>query len=394
MNEEESKSQEIPGVLKDIHLISEELESLYNHYSNRIRRVSEELSRERSKHKVYQLEIAENHHTIQLLTEQIEYLLQNLKVKHELNIQLQNELKIESLQDDLKEISLATATRYDIDEGNSQGDSWEVSDHTFPSPIPEIRVIYESIENHKKTLLEKIKNDAISLLVEANRCFFPKGNMSIEVEEYSNTFSTQLEWLRKQRKQYTVGKNERWYSKMWKFLWGKEENNHPEILKKLDLIEEQLVSYSSKFNEVKETLNMDNTREEITQNFLQKTSDLHAELKKIEEHYEEELHALKSQIEDFKQRESHFERQMDLFDEQNKAKQSEKNQREIELEQELVKLRQDLKSQSNKKNDLYNKMKQQKKQTPQVNTQFEEYGNIPMSSESKRTIFNPNKYIR
>ncbi|MFI8686186.1 hypothetical protein [Rossellomorea sp. NPDC077527] len=394
MNEEGSKSQEFPGVLKDIHLISEELESLYNHYSNRIRKVSEELSSERSKHKVYQLEIAENHHTIQMLTEQIEYLLKNLEVKHELYIQLKNELKKESLQNDLKEISLATTTRNANDEDNSQGDFWEVTEHTFPSPIPEIRVIYESTESHNKSLLKKIKNDALSLLVEANRCFFPESNMSIEVEEYSNTFTTQLEWLRKQRKQYMVGKNERWYSKMWKFLWGKEENNHPEILKKLDLIEEQLVLYSSKFNEVKETLNMGNTREEITQNFLQKTSDLHDELKKIEEHYEEELHALKNQIEDFKQRESHLERQMALLDEKNKAKQSEKNQREIELEEELVKLRQDLKSQSNKKNDLYNRMKQQKNQAPQVNSQFEEYGNIPMSSESKRTMFNPNKYIR
>ncbi|MDX8343968.1 hypothetical protein [Rossellomorea sp. YZS02] len=356
--------------------------------------MSEELSRERSKHKVYQLEIAENHHTIQMLTEQIDYLLQNLEVKHELYIQLKHELKKETLHDELKEISSGNKIREDNDESMFEGDFSGVSDRTFPSPIPEIRVIYESTHNQKKSLLERIKNDALSLLVDANRCFLPGSKSSIEVEEYSNTFHTQLEWLRKQRKQYTVGKNERWYSKMWRFLWGKEENNHPEILKKLDLIEEQLVSYSSKFNEVKESLNMGNTREEITQSFLQKTSDLHDELKKIEEHYEEELHALKSQIEDFKQRESHFERQMALLDEKSKTKQSEKNQREIELEQELMKLRQDLKSQSNKKNDLYNKMKQQKKQAPQVNTQFEEYGNIPMSSDSKRTMFNPNKYIR
>ena len=182
---------------------------------------------------------------------------------------------------------------------------------------------------------------------------------------------------------------------MWKLLWGKEEeNNHGELLKKLDLIEEQLNLYSSKFNEVKQSLNLVNKREENTQNFLQKMSDLHAELRKTEEHHEEKLNALKAQVEKFKQREADFERQITLLDEKNKANENERNQRELKLEKELVKLREDLKSQSNKKNELYNKMKHQKKQAPQMNSQFDEYGNIPMSSESKRTMFNPNKYIR
>ncbi|PFG06635.1 hypothetical protein [Bacillus sp. es.034] len=402
MNEKESKPEswkDGPEVLNDIHMISEELEALYNHYSRRIKSVSEDLSRERGKHKVYQSEIAENHHTIQVLTEQIEYLLQDIERKQQLYIHLQNELKEESFRDHLSEEINSVITKPEAPvEDIHEEDLWEVSDYILPTAIPEIRVIYESTHSQKKSLLENVKNEAISLLVEANEYFVSESNKSIEVEVYSNAFPTYLEWIRKQRKQYTVGINERWYSKMWKYLWGKEEeNNHPEILKKLDLIEEQLVSYASKFNEVKESLNQSNSREETTQNYLQKISQLHDQLKKIEGHYEEELHALKDQIEEFKQRESDLERQMTLLNEKYTGKQKERNQREIELEQELVKLRQGLKSQSNKKNDLYNKMKQQnsvKKQTPQVNPQFEEYGNIPLASEAKRTMFNPNKYIR
>ena len=402
MSEKESKPdswKEGLEVLNDIHIISEELESLYNHYSRRIKSVSEELSRERGKHKVYQSEIAENHHTIQMLTAQIEYLLQDIERKQQLYIHLQNELKEESFRDHLSEEINSVITKPEAPvEDIHEEDLWEVSDYILPTAIPEIRVIYESTHSQKKSLLENVKNEAISLLVEANEYFVSGSNKSIEVEVYSNAFPTYLEWIRKQRKQYTVGINERWYSKMWKYLWGKEEeNNHPEILKKLDLIEEQLVSYASKFNEVKESLNQSNSREETTQNYLQKISQLHDQLKKIEGHYEEELHALKDQIEEFKQRESDLKRQMTLLNEKYTGKQKERNQREIELEQELVKLRQGLKSQSNKKNDLYNKMKQQnsvKKQTPQVNPQFEEYGNIPLASEAKRTMFNPNKYIR
>lgn len=401
MSEKESKPdswKEGTEVLNDIHLISEELESLYNHYSRRIKSVSEELSRERGKHRVYQSEIAENHHTIQMLTAQIEYLLQDIERKHQLYIHLQNEVKEESFRDHVSEelnsdITEAEPSVEDIPEENL----WEDSDYLLPTAIPEIRVIYESTHSQNKSLLENVKNEAISLLIEANDYFVSESSKSIEVEIYSDYFQSHLEWIRKQRTQYIVGKKERWYTIMWKFLWGQEENNHPEILKKLGLIEEQLVSYSSKFNEVKESLNQSNSREETTQNYLQKMSQLHDELKKIEEHYEEELHALRNQIEEFKQRESDLERQVTLLNEKYTGNQKESNQREIELEQELVKLRQDLKTQSNRKNDLYNKMKQQssvKKQIPQVNPQFEEYGNIPMASEAKRTMFNPNKYIR
>ncbi|MGG1630644.1 hypothetical protein [Rossellomorea sp. NRS-1567] len=389
VEEDESKDGTgYPEVMNDIHLLSEELESLYNHYSRRMKNVSEELSRERSKHKVYQLEIAENHHTIQMLTEQIDYLLQDIELKHEIYLQLQHELKRGPFQDETELINEAT---YEPEYLNV---SWEDHDFLLPTAIPEIRVIYESTISHKKSKLESVKNDAISLLIEANEYFLSESKRSFEVELYANAFITQLAWIRKQQKQYMEEKNERWYAKMWKFLWGKEENNHPEIIKKLNLIEEHLESYSGKINEVKESLNKSNEREETTQNYLQKMSALHEELKKIEEHYEEELHALRNQIEEFKQRETDLERQMTLMNEKDSGNQKGKSHREMELEKELTKLRQDLKSQSNKKNDLYNKMKQQSKQAPQGNPQFEEYGNIPMAPEAKRTMFNPNKYIR
>lgn len=395
VEEDESKDGTgYPEVMNDIHLISEELESLYNHYSRRIKNVSEELSRERSKHKVYQLEIAENHHTIQMLTEQIEYLLQDMELKHEIYLQLQHELKKGPFQSESEFINEATNIPDNMDDSFSGNSLWEFNDHLLPTAIPEIRVIYESTFSHKRSILESVKNDAISLLMEANEYFLSESKRSIEVEVYAKAFTSQLAWIRKQQKQYMNGKNERWYTKMWNFLWGKQENNHPEILKKLNLIEEHLESYSGKFNEVKESLNKSNEREETTQNYLQKMSVLHEELKKIEEHYEEELHALRNQIEEFKQRETDLEKQMTLMNEKETGKQKGKSQREVELEKELTKLRQELKSQSNKKNDLYNKMKQQSKQVPQGNPQFEEYGNIPMAPEAKRTMFNPNKYIR
>ncbi|QHE61365.1 hypothetical protein FHE72_10230 [Rossellomorea vietnamensis] len=265
----------------------------------------------------------------------------------------------------------------------------------LPASIPEIRVIYESIQSDMKTNLEQLKNRAISLLIETNEYYLLEKKKAIEVEMYHNAFITLLEWLQVQRKRYIGRNKERWSTEVWNFLWGKEEgNNHPEILKKLDLIEEQLLSYSAKFNDVKETLAKNTEREETTQKYIQKMGALQDEIKKIEGLYEDEIHSLKNQLEDFKQREKDLERQISLLNEKYTGKQKEKSQREVELEQELNRLRKDLQSQSNKKNELYNKMKQQKKQAPQVNPQFDEYGHIPMASEAKRTMFNPNKYIR
>jgi chromosome segregation ATPase len=398
VSEEDTKwkpDTDVPGVMHDIQMISEELESLYHHYSTRIKNVSEELSRERSKHKVYQLEIAENHHTIQMLTEQIEYLLQEVEVRHELYIQLQQNVKKEPLNGEARKNNEMTLQEEFREEVTGDDNSWEVTDHLLPESIPEIRVIYESIQSDMKILLEQIKNRAISLLIETNEYYLSEKKKAIEVEMYHNDFITQLEWLQVHRKQYMGRNKERWYTKVWNFLWGKEEgNNHPEILKKLDLIEEQLLSYSAKFNEVKETLNKSTEREETTQSYIQKMGALHDEIKKIEGFYEDELHSLKNQLEDFKQREKDLERQISLLNEKYSGEHKEKSQREVELEQELNRLRKDLQSQSNKKNELYNKMKQQKKQAPQVNPQFDEYGHIPMASEAKRTMFNPNKYIR
>lgn len=398
VSEEEYKWQpetDVPGVMHDLHMISEELESLYHHYSTRIKNVSEELSRERSKHKVYQLEIAENHHTIHMLTEQIEYLLQEVEARHELNIRLEQNVKTETMTGKARGNNQLTYQEEFIKEINSEDNQWEVTDHLLPASIPEIRVIYESIQSDMKIILEQLKNKTITLLIETNEYFLSEKKKSIEVEMYHTAFGIQLEWLRLQRRKYMARNKERWYTEMWNFFWGKEEgNNHPEILKKLDLIEEQLLSYSVKFNEVKETLEKNTEREETTQRYIHKMGALQEEIKKIEGLYEDELHSLKNQLEEFKQREKDLERQISLLNKKYSGEQKEKSQREVELEQELNRLRKDLHFQSNKKNELYNKMKQHKKQAPQVNPQFDEYGHIPMASEAKRTMFNPNKYLR
>ncbi|TMU87711.1 hypothetical protein FGG79_06240 [Bacillus sp. BHET2] len=386
-------------VLHDIHSISYELESLYNHYSRRIKNVSEELSRERTKHKIYQFEIAENHYTIQTLTEQIEYLLQEVEVKHELYLQLQQYQREKVIQDD-KGLTTISASEMEVvkDDLLLENSLWEMTESLPPATIPEIRVIYESTRWEKKSQLENVKNDVISLLIEVNRFFVSNRDRSIYVEKYNDAFFTHLEWIQVKRKKFSNIKRDRWYTTVWRFLWGKEdENNHPEILKKLDLIEQQLVSYSTTFNEVKKALDMGGEREETTQGYLKKMGALHEQLKKIEGYYEEELETLKNQLEDFKQREIDLERQVNLLNEKGNSGQKVKSQREVEMEQELDSLRKDLQSQSNKKNELYNKMKQQSTITskkPQRNAQFEEYGSIPMDSDSKRTMFNPNKYIR
>ncbi|MCA1062460.1 hypothetical protein QTG56_17725 [Rossellomorea sp. AcN35-11] len=374
-----------PKVVNEIHLLSEELESLYSHYSRRMKNVSEELSRERAKQKVYQLEIAENHQTIQMLTEQIEHLLGHseleLKRKHGHVSEESESYNDEIFYSDQNESIAAHELR-------------EVDELFLPTAIPEIRVIYENIHSQKKSILDRVKNDVISLLIEANEHFISENNRSMKVGVYPNTLKTELAWVRKKQKEYMKRKNERWYTKMWSFLWGKQESHHPELMKKLNLIEEQLESYSDHINEVKESLLKSNERDETTQNYLQKMSALHEELKKIEEHYEEELHALRNQIDEFRQRESDLEKQLKLMTEKDTGKGEGKSQREAELEKELTMLRQNLKSQSNKKNDLYKKMKHQNKKADQGNPQFEEYGTIPMASETKRTMFNPSKYMR
>ncbi|WRP08522.1 hypothetical protein U9J35_10290 [Rossellomorea aquimaris] len=396
MTEEEYKlnhGTEYPELMNDIHMISEEIQSLYNHYSKRIKNVSEELSRERSKHLVYQSEIAENHHTILMLTEQIEFLLQNIEMKYELDLELQQELMKKSLSE---ETELPNDKNFQVayKEESIQDNSKDV--HLAPTPIPEVKIFYESAQGYMKSPLEKIKNEAISLLIEANEYFMSEKKILFEVEVYNNVFVNLIDWLRMHRKQYMRPIKERWYTIVWKFLWGKEEeNNHPEILKKLNLIEEQLVSHSMKFNEVKETLIKSNESEETTKSYLQKISVLNDELKKIEEYYEDELHSLKDQLEDYKQREKDLEKEVSLLNQKYTGNQKEKSNREAEMEKELDKLKKDLQSRSNKKKEIYQNMKQQqKKQASHVNPQFDEYGNIPMASESKRTMFNPNKYMR
>jgi hypothetical protein len=385
-------------IIHDIQVLSNDLEALYTHYSKRIRNVSEELSRERSKHRVYQLEIAENHHTIQTLTEQIDYLLQEMEVKHELILQIQQQVDRASLSPgetllDKSQDELKTVER-DTQEGvNSESDI-----PFIPSFIPEIRVIYESYSSEGKSSLDSLKNKVILLLMEANKYFLSEDKQSNEFELYQQAFKTYLGWLQMQKHPFKEPKKERWHHKVWRFLWGKEEeNNHPEIIKKLDLIEDHLMSYSDKFNEVKGSLDQSRKKEDTTQDYLNQVNALYEEFKKIEGFYEEKILGLKTQVEECKQREHELERQVELLNDKYAGKPKEKNQREVELEKELSQLRKEIQSQSNKKNELYNKMKQQstaKKQAPQVNPQFDEYGNIPMSSDSKRTMFNPNKYMR
>ncbi|MCR8848725.1 hypothetical protein NQ095_09935 [Rossellomorea sp. SC111] len=387
-------------IINDIQVLSNDLEALYTHYSNRIRNVSEELSRERSKHRVYQLEIAENHHTIQTLTEQIDYLLQEMEVKHELFIQIQKQVDLDSLSagETLFDKSQDKRTTLTVETDTQEGIKSE-SDIPFPpSFIPEIRVIYESHSSEGKSSLESLKNKVILLLMEANRYFLLEGKESNEFEMFQHAFHVYIDWLQMQKHKLKGQKNERWHHKVWKFLWGKEEeNNHPEIIKKLDLIEDHLMSYSDKFNEVKDSLDQNKKRAETTQDYLNQMNALYEELKTVEGFYEEKILGLKAQVEECKQRENELERQVELLNDKYSGKQKEKNQRESELEKELTQLRKELQAQSNKKNELYNKMKQQssaKKQAPQVNPQFDEYGNIPMSSDAKRTMFNPNKYMR
>ncbi|UII58055.1 hypothetical protein LS684_20720 (plasmid) [Cytobacillus spongiae] len=374
-----------PKFMNDIQMLSEELESLYSHYSRRMKSVSEELSRERAKHKVYQLEVAENHQTIQLLTEQIDYLLVESESKYERNGG-QFSIESESTDEESSSLELVSLT--------AGKELREVDELLLPPVIPEIRVLYENTYSYKKTMMDRVKNEVISMLIEANEYFISDNKRPLEFEINSIAYKSQLAWIRKQQRQYMKRKKERWYSKMWNFLWGKQDSNHPEVIKKLNLIEEQLESYSDHFNEVKESLTKNNERDEATQNYLQRMSALHEELKKIEMHYEDELQALRNQIEEFRQRETDLEKQLKLMTEKNTEKQEEKNQREAALEKELTLLRQNQKSQSIKKNDLYSKMKRQREKADQGNPQFEEFGNLPMAPEGKRTMFDPNKYIR
>jgi chromosome segregation ATPase len=198
-------------------------------------------------------------------------------------------------------------------------------------------------------------------------------------------------------------KGGRWLIKMWNFLWGKnEENQNPEVLKKLEVIENHLQSYSNKFNEVSESLKEKDERDKMTESYLEKMSNLHAELKKIEEYYEEELDALKTKLNKYKQKEVELQKEVSLLNKNLTEKQVPlTSERENELEKELETLRKQLQSQSNKKNNMYQQMKNQaskenkKSQTEQMsNPEYEKYGSVPMPNESKKTMFDPRRYNR
>jgi chromosome segregation ATPase len=123
-------------------------------------------------------------------------------------------------------------------------------------------------------------------------------------------------------------------------------------------------------------------------------------LKKIEGYYEEEIQALKTQLDEYKQKESELESQLSMLNKTYKDNSKTPSVRESELEEELKKLRSEIQAQSNKKNDLFKRMKQPstppKPKTIQSNPEFDQFGTgtIPLAAESKKTMFNPNNYLR
>lgn len=254
---------------------------------------------------------------------------------------------------------------------------------------PSVEVIM--IENKGPHMLKAVKERVMKVVYEA-----PSRNSFVRIDCDSmlmglETNKKMVELFYKQMNSYT----ERWRYTMWNFLSGKEHAEmNAEVLQRLEEIDEQLRAYSSKFMEVKEAIAEQQSRNDSAQNHLTEVKKIQEEINKIESYYEEEIQSLKQQIVHFKEREGELQREITLLHDQQKnaPKQS---ARELELEAEVESLRSKIKQQSNKKNDLYKQMKTQKKEeVPQVNPEFDEYGNIPLPSDSKRTMFNPQKYFR
>jgi hypothetical protein len=393
-------------VLNDFHQISDEIQSLYHNYSKRIKSASEELSKQKSKHHLYEMEITENHNTIELLTAQIEHLLNDRLTSRQMNIQKRHEFnqnnknKEPNKNEDIPDNNKAIESGESYQDTPVEFDSGDFPPlNILPTSIPEIRIIYESTLDEKKKLLDHVTKSLLSLIVQSNEHLANINTGWPDLTPYIKAITMELEVIRLHKKQSV--KKERWYMKMWKFLWGKQdEDSSPEILKKLEEIERQLTDYADKFKEVNELLKLGTEQEETTRNYLGQMNTLHSELKKIEEHYEEEIQALKIQLDEYKQRESELESKLSILNESYKDKLKTPSVREAELEEELKKLRSEIQVQSGKKNDLFKKMKQQsppsKPKVPQSNPEFDEFGSgaIPIAAESKKTMFNPNNYLR
>ncbi|XXM71189.1 hypothetical protein ACQ0QQ_15950 [Lysinibacillus sphaericus] len=377
----------------DFQMISEDIESLYHTYSKRLKIASEEISKERSKRGIYEIEISGNHETIEILMAQVDYLLKERDQTRNRFLEINKWFKQKYEKVPLQFYEAASI------EGNEDLKVSESSCSREPAQISEVMIIYENEINEIKLIKEQLKKNMLDIFLNSKLFFKIDTIAGIELTPYIKLIERDLELIDEIRRR--SGKKERWYMKMWRFLWGKpEEVFHPEIMKKLNKIEEQLVEYAGKFNEVNETLMNNKEKADLEDNYLEKMNKLHGELKKLEEYYEEEMEVLKGKLEEYKRREAELETKLSMMDESQNDSKINAGKREVELEEELKKLREELKSHSNKKSDLYQKMKVNaataKKQPPQRNSEYEEYGkgNIPIPSDANKIMFDPSKYIR
>jgi hypothetical protein len=398
MNQESNEPEHITdykSLLDDFHLLSSEIESLYHSYSKRMKNASEEISKQKTKQGIYKTEITGNHETIEVLLAQIDYLLmernQNMQRIGEINRFLHNKIDVEAIKGPGEETRAEPAVN-------------PVEEETLPpfkENIPEIRIIYESNLTENKNRADQLTKKMLDLFIDSTATKMagrPKGEGDLRF--FILMIEKDLELLDSLKKQ--CEKKERWYKKVWRFLWGKpEEVYHPEVMKKLNKIEEQLVEYSTKFSEVNKVMAYQAVSSDSENHYYEKMNKMHEDLKKLEEFYEEELDALRSRLDEYKRRESELEAKLSLIDETYTDTKENASRREEELEKELKRLRYELQAQTNKKNDLYSKMKQSPASTkpliPESNPEFDKYGkgNIPIPTESSRkTMFNPTKYIR
>ncbi|MEG9296737.1 hypothetical protein V6B33_09740 [Mangrovibacillus sp. Mu-81] len=406
LNPEERESiqeDQYHDVLNDFHQISDEIQSLYHNYSKRIKSASEELSKQKSKHHLYEMEISENHNTIEVLTAQIEHLLHDRVTSRQMITQFRTELNNDNKEhhgiEGILDNESKTVPEECFPEEPVEYDPGDFpSVNILPTSIPDIRIIYESTLDEKKKLLEQMTKRLLTLIIQSHE-HLAISNSELDLTPYIKAINNELELIRLYKK-YSV-KKERWYMKVWKFLWGKqEEDNNPEVLKKLEEIERHLTDYADKFKEVNEMLKLGSEQDETTRSYLGKMNSLHTELKKIEGYYEEEIETLKTQLDEYKQRESELESKLSILDEKYKDKSKTPSVRESQLEEELKKLRSEIQAQSNKKNDLYKKIKHpstpSKPKVAQNNPEFDQFGSgsIPFAAESKKTMFNPNNYLR
>jgi hypothetical protein len=398
MNQESNEPEHITdykSLLDDFHLLSSEIESLYHSYSKRMKNASEEISKQKTKQGIYKTEITGNHETIEVLMAQIDYLLmerdQNMQRIGEINRFLHEKIDVETIKGPGEEPRDKPTVN-------------PVEEETLPpfrENIPEIRIIYESNLTENKNRVDQLTKEVLDLFIDCTEIkMAERPKEQGELRFFILMIEKDLELLDSLKKQCVI--KERWYKKVWRFLWGKpEEVYHPEVMKKLNKIEDQLVEYSTKFSELNKVMSDQTVNSDCENQYMEKMNKIHEELKKLEEFYEEELDALRSRLDEYKRREAELESRLSLIDETHIDNKENASRREVELEEDLKRLRSELQSQSNKKNNLYNKMKHNSSLTkPQItesNPEFEKYGkdNIPIPTESSRkTMFNPTKYMR